>query len=110
MILLLLPTYILTFIMEGYYLRVIKISINDDTELPIFNKWYSMFVDGIKLFLLSLLYLVIPTILVIIELFLTIDLANAKLAFVHLSPIPILVLVISVLLYIVALVFYEIGG
>ena len=108
-VLLIIPAYVLVFIMIGYYLKVIKISVNNEKELPIFNKWFSMFVNGIKVYILCIVYLIIPTIVAIIGLVLTIDLPNGKFDFVYLSPIAISVLLISLLLCIVALVFYEIA-
>jgi Protein of unknown function (DUF4013) len=108
-VLLILPAYLLIFIMIGYSLKVIKISINNDNELPIFNKWFSMLVNGIKVYVLWVLYLIIPTIVAIIGLVLTFDLTNIKINFIHLSPIAIFVFLISALLYIVSLVFYEIA-
>ena len=55
------------FFILGYNYRIIKIAtegmINGDDELPEFNEWTSMFVDGIKCFVVYVGYLIIPVLL-----------------------------------------------
>lgn len=55
------------FLTCGYNYRVIKIGvngmINGEDKLPEFNEWVSMFVDGIKLFIVEFVYIIIPILL-----------------------------------------------
>lgn len=53
------------FFMRGYSVRIIKSSLTGIAELPKFNNWMGMFIDGIKIFVVSIVYLV-PVILIII--------------------------------------------
>jgi hypothetical protein len=47
---------IISFLAYGYVLRVVKASIAGSNELPEFDEWSEMFVEGIKLFLVNLFY------------------------------------------------------
>jgi len=47
---------IISFLAYGYVLKVVKVSITGSNELPEFSEWSSMFVEGIKLFLVNLFY------------------------------------------------------
>ena len=40
--------FIFGFLIDGYNFRIIKTSISGERELPEFNNWVEMFVDGIK--------------------------------------------------------------
>ena len=51
--------------LNGYQFRIIKSSLNGDTEPPEFNNWDRMLLDGVKVYLVSLVY-VIPTLVIII--------------------------------------------
>ena len=50
---------------NGYLFRIIKSSLNGDTEPPEFNNWIRMFIDGIKVYLVCLGY-TLPALLIII--------------------------------------------
>ncbi len=50
---------------NGYQFRIIKSSLNGDTEPPEFNNWIGMFIDGVKMYLVGMIY-TIPAILIII--------------------------------------------
>lgn len=50
---------------RGYFFRIIKSSLNDESEPPEFNRWIDMFKDGVKLFIVGVVY-TIPAILIII--------------------------------------------
>lgn len=50
---------------RGYLFRIIKFSLTDEMELPPFNDWLGMFIDGIKIFIVSTVYL-IPAILILL--------------------------------------------
>lgn len=55
------------FFILGYNYRIVKIAtegmINGDDELPKFENWSGMFVDGIKCFVVYIVYLIIPIII-----------------------------------------------
>lgn len=55
------------FFILGYNYRIVKIAtegmINGDDELPKFENWTGMFVDGIKCFVVYIVYLIIPIII-----------------------------------------------
>lgn len=51
------------FLISGYRYRVIENSINNNEELPTFNNWAKMFKDGLKIFVVRLVYFIIPTLL-----------------------------------------------
>ncbi|HML04506.1 MAG TPA: DUF4013 domain-containing protein [Methanobacterium sp.] len=103
--------YIIQLFIMGYTLRTIKISINGEDELPAFNKWIEMFIDGIKIFIISLLYSIIPSIFIIIGVFIavfsSIHTGNLQLNF--LNPATLVFLAIGGLLYILVMFFYQIG-
>jgi hypothetical protein len=50
----------------GYFLRIMESSFNGFNELPPFNNWIGMFVDGLKYIIVDLVYLVIPVVLALI--------------------------------------------
>lgn len=55
--------FIFAIIAQGYVFRNIKFSLEDVVKLPEFNNWKEMFTDGIKVFLVSVIY-VVPAILI----------------------------------------------
>ena len=61
------------FLISGYNYRVIKIGvkgmINGEDELPEFDEWVNMFVDGIKVFIVEFAYALIPIVLFFAVLF-----------------------------------------
>ena len=61
------------FLTSGYNYRVIKIGvkgmINGEDELPEFDEWVNMFVDGIKVFIVEFAYALIPIVLFFAVLF-----------------------------------------
>jgi hypothetical protein len=48
----------------GYNLRIIEYSFKGSNELPPFNKWWDMFVDGLKYLIVMIIYIGIPSIIV----------------------------------------------
>lgn len=50
---------------RGYSLRIINLSLNGVDELPQFNNWIDLFIDGVKVLLVPIVYL-IPAILIIL--------------------------------------------
>lgn len=111
-LLMLLITFVIQFFYMGYTLRTIKISINGENELPAFNKWIEMFIDGLKIFIISFLYSIVPVIFLIVGMILAIDfsaITTGKLQFNFLKPAAIIVLSIGALLYVFVMFFYQIG-
>jgi hypothetical protein len=52
------------FLAIGYVFRVLKWSIADINELPDFDEWGNMFMDGLKVFVVQLAYFIIPFIII----------------------------------------------
>ena len=65
LILLFIDFFMISLLERGYQLRIIKSSLASNEELPNFNKWGGMFIDGIKVFIVGIAYF-IPAILMII--------------------------------------------
>ncbi len=55
---------IIGFLVQGYQLRIIQSSLAGMDELPKFNNWKEMFINGIKVFITFIVYM-IPAILII---------------------------------------------
>jgi hypothetical protein len=51
---------------NGYMFKIIKTSLNEENKLPGFNAWINMLIDGIKVFLVSIVYLVVPILIIIL--------------------------------------------
>jgi len=52
------------FLAYGYYLRVLKATIAGFDELPEFDEWGEMFIDGVKVFVVTIAYMIIPLIII----------------------------------------------
>ncbi len=48
----------------GYFLRVIKSTLAGYDELPEFDEWGDMFIDGLKVFVVNIVYFIIPIIVI----------------------------------------------
>ena len=59
---------IVNFIVIGYYLRIIKASIAGIEEAPDFDDIGELFIDGIKITVVSIVYMLVPIILILIGL------------------------------------------
>jgi len=57
--------YIIGFFLMGYSFRIIKSSLADEVELPEFNAWFNMFIDGVKVIMVFIAY-AIPSILIML--------------------------------------------
>jgi hypothetical protein len=53
------------FLAMGYVFRVLKWSIADVDDLPDFDEWGKMLIDGVKVFLVQLVYFIVPSIIII---------------------------------------------
>ncbi|AEG19377.1 DUF4013 domain-containing protein [Methanobacterium paludis] len=52
----------------GYLLRIVEHTIRGYDELPAFNDWDKMFVDGLKYIGANIIYLIVPTVILIVSL------------------------------------------
>lgn len=52
-----------TIFTNGYMLRIMKYSFEGSKELPPFNEWLNMFVDGLKVIIVNVIYTFIPAII-----------------------------------------------
>ncbi|HOI40226.1 MAG TPA: DUF4013 domain-containing protein [Methanobacterium sp.] len=52
------------FLVMGYCFRILKSSIAGFNELPDFDEWGAMFIDGLKVFVVQLIYFLIPAIVI----------------------------------------------
>jgi hypothetical protein len=59
----------LSILLNGYYLRVFEAARTDTPDLPEFDEWTDMAIDGLKLVVIGLLYAGIPTFLLFGTLF-----------------------------------------
>lgn len=48
------------FLVYGYIIRVIQHRLDGDPEPPTFGEWEDLFIDGIKTFIIGLVYMLIP--------------------------------------------------
>jgi hypothetical protein len=62
---LVIPALVASLLMMGYQLRTIKTTILGEIEPPEFKKWSKMLIDGLKMFLVALIYQTIPVIVLI---------------------------------------------
>lgn len=46
----------------GYYMRVMRGTVDGETEPPVFDEWGDLFVDGLKGFVVAFVYMLIPAI------------------------------------------------
>lgn len=54
------------FLVMGYVFRVLKASLAGLDELPEFDEWGEMFIDGIKIFVVEFVYFIIPAIVILL--------------------------------------------
>lgn len=62
---LVIPSLIASILMNGYQLRTIGTSIRGEDEPPVFNEWTRMLLEGLRVIVLTLLYMIIPTLVLI---------------------------------------------
>ena len=63
---LLIPALVASILTLGYQFRTIRTSIMGENEPPEFNEWTKLFLDGLRLFITSLVYGIIPTIVLVV--------------------------------------------
>ncbi len=66
--LLFLISFLISFFVLGYGFRIIKSSLNNIDELPKYNDWRGMFKDGVRVYIVHLVYL-IPVLLLLLFVF-----------------------------------------
>lgn len=57
------------FFVQGYLVRVVRVAVEGGDEPPAFDDWGDLFVDGLKLFVVTLGYVIVPTILLFVAIF-----------------------------------------
>jgi hypothetical protein len=53
------------FFVNGYLFRIIKSSLEGNVKLPEFKAWIDMLIDGVKVFLVFLIYLILPPMVIL---------------------------------------------
>ena len=51
----------------GYFGRVLRLAGGVETEPPVFDEWGDLFVDGLKLFIVNAVYLIVPAIVMAVS-------------------------------------------
>lgn len=94
------------FLVMGYFFRILKSSIAGFDELPDFDEWGEMFIDGLKIFVVQFVYLLIPLIVMFIGAWASIasmsvteagSLANPTLAFGLIGGTAIIGIILAIL-------------
>ncbi|UTB33645.1 MAG: DUF4013 domain-containing protein [Methanobacterium sp. ERen5] len=70
------------FLLYGYVFRVIKASLAGIEDLPDFEEWGEMLVDGIKLFLVHIIYM-LPAMILVIYSFLALSMALHSFSYIN---------------------------
>ncbi len=52
------------FLINGYLFKILKTSLDGDNILPEFNAWTNILIDGIKVFITFLVYIILPPLIV----------------------------------------------
>ncbi|MGA2677312.1 MAG: DUF4013 domain-containing protein [Methanobacterium sp.] len=97
---------IIFFIALGYILRIIKSSIAGYSELPEFDDLGDLFIDGLKVFIVTIVYNIIPLIVIIVGLFGSIaavggvaNITNYPLAFAGLLGVTVIIVLILAVIF-----------
>ena len=51
-------------LVDGYLFRIVKTSVDGENKLPKFNNWKNLLIDGVKVFLTFIIYLILPPFIV----------------------------------------------
>lgn len=68
------------FLVYGYTLRVIKATVAGFDELPDFDEWGDMLIDGLKVFVVAIVYMIIPAIVLAASIILLLTRSNPTVA------------------------------
>jgi hypothetical protein len=95
------------FLVLGYFLRILKSTIAGVDELPEFDDWGDMFVDGLKVLVVYIVYLLIPGIVIVAGVFTSIASLAATNTSIYTAPTSFFALigVTGIIGYILALIF-----
>ncbi len=52
-------------LVDGYLFKIVKTSLDGETRPPKFNAWKSLLIDGVKVFLTFIVYLILPPIVIL---------------------------------------------
>jgi len=58
---------IVNFIVQGYYLKILKGSIENKSGMPEWEDWGNLFIKGLIVFIISIIYMLIPIIVISIS-------------------------------------------
>jgi hypothetical protein len=89
----------------GYTLRATRKTIQGDSEMPEFNYWWEMFVDGLKIIVTTFVYYLIPSIIIFLgvgSFYMTLYMENV----INTALINIPLLIIGIILFIFAIMLY----
>ena len=53
-------------LVDGYLFRIVKTSVDSENKLPKFNDWKILLIDGVKVFLTFIVYLILPPLVVLL--------------------------------------------
>ncbi|EKF85334.1 DUF4013 domain-containing protein [Methanobacterium formicicum] len=99
------------FLVMGYFFRILKGSIAGFDELPDFDEWGEMLIDGLKIFVVQFVYFLIPAIIILIGVWASIasiavtdagNLANPGLVFGLLGGTAIIGIILAIILGLIA--------
>jgi hypothetical protein len=99
------------FLVMGYFFRVLKGSIAGFDELPDFDEWGEMLIDGLKIFVVQFVYFLIPAIIILIGVWASIasisvtdagNLANPGLVFGLMGVTAIIGIILAIILGLIA--------
>lgn len=68
------------FLVQGYTVRVLRVALEGGEDAPAFDEWGDMLVDGIKLFVIGIVYFLPPFLLMLISIFAFVGVASVSTA------------------------------
>ena len=66
------------FFVQGYLVRVLRVAVEGGDEPPVFDEWGDLLVDGLKLFVVTLAYFIVPTIVMFVSIFAFVGVASVS--------------------------------
>ena len=57
--------FLVGFLVNGYMFRIVKSSLEDKSGLPEFNNWINMSINGLKVFVVFIVYLILPIMIIL---------------------------------------------
>lgn len=68
------------FFVQGYTVRVLRVALEGGEDAPAFDEWGDLLVDGVKLFVIGIVYFLLPTLLMFISIFAFVGIASVSTA------------------------------